>query len=365
MRERKILFLMLTAFSSMGGIEKFNRAFMKALLQLSFVKPFFAGLHDQKTDERYVPQQLFQPYHGKQLLFVLQNILRSFQQDELILGHINLAVIGVVFKFFKPFKKLTVICHGIEVFEPQTGLKKKVLQRADALLAVSNFTKEQLINVQQISSKKISIFPNTLDPYFELPSRFSKPGYLNKRYGIQEGDNILFTLTRLNSNEGYKGYDKVIRVLPKLLQQGIQVKYILAGKADAAEEQRMKALIRELRLEQHVMMPGYIADEEVTDHYLLSDVFVMPSKGEGFGIVYLEALACGLPVIAGNKDGSTEALQFGALGTLINPDDTNELYTAIKTVVQQSNDPQQLQQKMLSFFSFEKFTERLQQHVGA
>ena len=233
------------------------------------------------------------------------------------------------------------------------------------MLAVSNFTKEQLINVQQISSKKISIFPNTLDPYFELPNRFSKPGYLNKRYGIKEGDNILFTLTRLNSNEGYKGYDKVIRVLPMLLQQGIQVKYILAGKADAAEEQRMKALISELKLEQHVMMPGYIADEEVTDHYLLSDVFVMPSKGEGFGIVYLEAMACGLPVIAGNKDGSTEALQFGALGTLINPDDTNELYTAIKTVVQQSNDPQQLQQKMLNFFSFEKFTERLQQHVSA
>ena len=99
----------------MGGIEKFNRAFMKALLQLSFVKPFFAGLHDQKTDERYVPQQLFQPYHGKQLLFVLQNILRSFQQDELILGHINLAIIGVVFKFFKPSKKSKPLITGISI----------------------------------------------------------------------------------------------------------------------------------------------------------------------------------------------------------------------------------------------------------
>ncbi|MBY0476798.1 MAG: glycosyltransferase family 4 protein [Chitinophagaceae bacterium] len=365
MPERKILFLVLTAFSSMGGIEKFNRAFIKALLKFPLIKPTFAGMYDHTSDERYVPNNLFQSYQGKQIRFVLRNIISSLQQDELILGHINLAMIGVVFKLFRPSKKLTVICHGIEVFEPVTGLKKKLLQQADTILAVSNFTKDQLVNIQHINKEKISVFPNTLDPFFELPQRFSKPDYLKQRYQLKEDEQILFTLTRLNSNEGYKGYDKVIRVLPQLLQQGLQIKYILAGKADAAETQRMNALISELKLEQQVIMPGFIADEEVTDHYVLSDVFVMPSKGEGFGIVYVEAMACGLPVIAGNKDGSTEALQFGELGNLIDPDNSNELYTAIQTVLKQPNDPQQLQQKMLSFFSFEKYTERLQQHVRA
>jgi phosphatidyl-myo-inositol dimannoside synthase len=109
-----------------------------------------------------------------------------------------------------------------------------------------------------------------------------------------------------------------------------------------------------------VLMPGFVADEEVTDHYLLADVFVMPSKGEGFGIVYLEAMACGLPVIAGNKDGSTEALQFGELGTLIDPDDADELAAALVKALTTVHYSSEVQQNMLQYFSFERFKERLQ-----
>ena len=157
----------------------------------------------------------------------------------------------------------------------------------------------------------------------------------------------------------------MISILPQLLQDGLQVKYILAGKADATEAKRMLELISTLKLEQHVLMPGFITEEEVNDHYLVSDVFAMPSKGEGFGIVFLEAMACGLPVIAGNKDGSTEALQFGELGTLIDPDDQQQLKAAIKNVLQQKKESILLQQKMLSYFSFEKYKERLQQLLRA
>jgi glycosyltransferase involved in cell wall biosynthesis len=154
----------------------------------------------------------------------------------------------------------------------------------------------------------------------------------------------------------------VISVLPQLIKKGVSFKYILAGKADAAEKKRMQTLIEANGLQQYVLMPGFIADEEVTAHYLLADVFVMPSKGEGFGIVYVEAMACGLPVIAGNKDGSTEALQFGELGTLIDPDNEGQLLDAISHVLQQKKDEKKLQEKMLSFFSFEKYTERLERH---
>ena len=363
MKQRKILFLVLTAFSSTGGIEKFNRAFMSAMLQIQqslHFTSFFAGMYDEQVDEQYVPAKKFRAYAGNRLSFVMQSFFRSFVTDELIIGHINLAVIGVLYKFFMPNKKLTVICHGIEVFEPVSGLKKKVLQKADRILAVSSFTRQKLIDLQHVQQEKIIVFPNTLDPHFQLTTHFSKPAYLQQRYGINEQEKVIFTLTRLNSEEGYKGYDKLISILPQLMQEGLQVKYILAGKADATEAKRMQELIRTLNLEQHVIMPGFIADAEVNDHYLLSDVFVMPSKGEGFGIVFLEAMACGLPVIAGNKDGSTEALQFGELGTLIDPDDQEQLKAAIKNVLQQKKESTQLQQLMLSYFSFEKYKERLQ-----
>ncbi len=363
MQQRKIQFIVLTAFSSMGGIEKFNRAFMKAMIDLQQplnFKASFAGMYDDHSDAAYVPPESFQAYSGNRLRFVAQNFLQSLRVDELIIGHMNLAMVGVLYKFFRPSKKLTVICHGIEVFEPVSGMKKKLLQKADHILAVSSFTKNKLVELQQVPAEKISVFPNTLDPHFQLPAEFSKPAYLQKRYGLSEQDQVIFTLTRLNSEEGYKGYDKVISILPQLVKSGLSFKYILAGKADEAEKKRMQELIAANGLEEYVLMPGFIADEEVTAHYLLADVFVMPSKGEGFGIVYLEAMACGLPVIAGNKDGSVDALKNGELGTLIDPDDVLQLEQALQQVL--GNDQlqkQQLQNEVMKVFGFESYYERL------
>ncbi len=346
----------------MGGIEKFNRAFIKALADLSTslqLKATLGGMYDQRFDKDYTEQQTYHAFNGKKLQFVLWAVKQSLSQDVIILGHLNLAPIAVLLKLIAPKIKLIIICHGIEVFEPVGGFKKKALQQADQVLAVSSFTKQQLISKQGLSSEKITVFPNTIDPFFKFPVDFTKPAYLQQRYGIAPHERVILTLTRLNSNEGYKGYDTLVSILPELLKQSIPVKYILAGKADAKELQRMNALIKSLRLEQQVMMPGFIADEEITDHYLLADVFVMPSKGEGFGIVYTEAMACGLPVIAGNKDGSTEALQFGELGTLIDPDNADELKEALVQALALERKPKDVQENMLNHFSFEKFKDRL------
>lgn len=368
MKEKRILFLVLTAFSHMGGIEKFNRAFIKALMDLSLplsLRNSFAGMYDEQFDERYTKPAFYRAFKGQRIKFVLSALWQSFRQDVIILGHLNLAVIGVLIKLFSPQKKLVVICHGIEVFEPVGGVKKKVLQQADQILAVSSFTKQQLISKQGLDAEKIIVFPNTIDPFFQLPSTFVKPAYLQQRYGITANEKIIFTLTRLNSQEGYKGYDTLISVLPHLQQEQISFKYILAGKADAEELQRMQTLIASLDLEERVIMPGFLADEEVTDHYLLADVFVMPSKGEGFGIVYTEAMACGLPVIAGNKDGSTEALQFGKLGLLVDPDSEEEISATVVNALNKEKNPSKVQSDMLMYFSFEQFTERLKRIIEA
>ncbi|RXK57443.1 glycosyltransferase family 1 protein [Lacibacter luteus] len=362
MKQKKVLFLTLSTFSLTGGIEKFNRAFIKALGDLSQtvrLRSSAASMYDDAPDKQYIGQQLFSGSKGKRIQFVCSAFIKAMQQDVVILGHLNLALIGVLIKLFSPKKKLVVICHGIEVFTPVSGFKKKVLQKADRILAVSSYTKNQLIEQQQLQAEKISVFPNTIDPFFQLPADFAKPAYLQQRYGITEGERVLFTLTRLNSKEGYKGYDTLVTVLPKLVQQGIRFKYILAGKADAVELARMQALIKELQLEKYVALPGFVADDEVIDHYLLADVFAMPSKGEGFGIVYIEAMACGLAVVAGNKDGSTEALQFGKLGTLVDPDNADELAKALVHVLLQQAQPAKVQGEMLAFFSFERFKGRL------
>ena len=88
-------------------------------------------------------------------------------------------------------------------------------------------------------------------------------------------------------------------------------------------------MIRELGIESNVTLAGFVPDYELCSHYNLCDLFAMPSKGEGFGIVFLEALACGKPMIAGNKDGSVEAVLNGELGALVDPDNVAEIANAI------------------------------------
>jgi len=85
-----------------------------------------------------------------------------------------------------------------------------------------------------------------------------------------------------------------------------------------------------------VTLAGTVSDAELPDYYNLCDVFAMPSKGEGFGIVYLEALSCGKPVLAGNMDGSCDPLQHGQLGVLVNPDNTAEIAEALISILKRT-----------------------------
>lgn len=366
MQQRKILFLTLSSFSSTGGIEKFNRAFIFALSKWGAnhkMETKYSAMYDSGYNENYILSGKFRFYNGQRVAFVLQTVYEALKSDVLIIGHINLAVIGVAVKFLKPRKKVIVICHGIEVFEPLKGLKSKMLKQATHLLAVSAFTKKKLMEVHRVNSLNISVFPNTLDPFFKTPDHFTKPFYLKKRYQLNEDEKVIFTITRLNSNEGYKGYDKIVNILPGLINSGLKFKYILAGKADAEELSRMNELITRLNLQNQVILTGFIPDEELTDHYLLADVFVMPSKGEGFGIVFLEAMACGLQVIAGNKDGSTEPLRNGELGLLINPDNEDEIEQAILKALREVKDEQQkkqLQEQVMNHFGFQQYCKRLE-----
>lgn len=366
MESKKILFLTLTAFSQTGGIEKFNRCFAKVLNNLSdnnLIDASVSGLHDEKADERYISPARFKGYKHNKLHFVSSQLVKAGKFDTIILGHINLSVIAVNIKRFYKGKKLILIVHGIEAMEELKGQKKKALEICDEIWVVSEFTKQNLINRQKVNAAKIKVFFNTIDPFFNLPETFSKPKYLLDRYNIKDEQKILFTLTRLNYAEGYKGYDKVIKALPEVLKKFPQLKYFIAGKGEEKEINTIQQLIKQYQLEETVSLIGFLPESEVTDHYLMSDVFVMPSKKEGFGIVFIEALACGLNVIAGNKDGSVDALRNGELGTLIDPDDVGQLSKTIIKILEQRNNNtvdeirKQTQQKLLSYFGFTHFQE--------
>lgn len=214
---RRILFLTLTAFSKTGGIEKFNRSFSKALNDFSNAGKAvitISSVYDDKPDEKYVSSNNFRAYSGNRWLFILNELRNSRHYDEIIVGHINMALLLVFIKKFFPSKKIILILHGIEVMETVSGIKKKALDKCDEIWTVSEFTRQNVIRLQHQPAEKTKIFYNTIDPFFKLPQNFSKPVYLQERYNIAGGEKVLLTVTRLNHTENYKGYDKVIAALP-------------------------------------------------------------------------------------------------------------------------------------------------------
>jgi glycosyltransferase involved in cell wall biosynthesis len=250
-----------------------------------------------------------------------------------ILSHANLLLVGFFIKLFSPKTKLILIAHGIEVWEPFTGIRKRMLLKCDKILAVSQYTKDVLIQLNKVSRLKLQVLNNCLDPFLEEPVNKEKDAGLLAKYHISGADRVLMTLTRLAAKERYKGYDIVIESLCKLKATYPRLKYLIVGKYDEAEKQRLDKMITAHQLEGQVIFAGFVPDEALADHFNLADIYIMPSEKEGFGIVFIEAMYYNKPVIAGNRDGSVDALLNGQLGLLVNPVSEEEITSAIKKMI--------------------------------
>ena len=113
-----------------------------------------------------------------------------------------------------------------------------------------------------------------------------------------------------------KGFDQVMDILPQIRQEIPNIAYLIVG--DGSDRSRLEEKAKLMGIADNVVFAGRISESEKADHYRLADVYVMPSHG-GFGIVFLEAMACGIPVIGSKVDGSCEALKHGELGILVDP----------------------------------------------
>ncbi|MGV8879807.1 MAG: glycosyltransferase family 4 protein [Sphingobacteriaceae bacterium] len=368
----RILLLTLHTFQITGGIQKMCRVLAYTLQNISKKHryPFqMWSMYDRPQDlmPRYLDSGSFRGFSGNRINFTLGAIREGCRSRQVFISHINLAFIGLAIKVICPKTRVYLIAHGIEVWREVGYIKRHFLKRCDQVICVSEFTRQQMITNHQVTKNRTRVLNNGLDPFLELPDTFDKPETLLKRYGLTKNHQLLFTLTRLASSEKYKGYEQVFEVLHRLKDQFPAIRYILSGQYDLEEGIRIKALLKKYDVEGQVILTGFIDEEELIDHFLLSDIFVLPSKKEGFGIVFIEALSCGLPVIGGNMDGSTDALLNGELGTLIDPDDRDALEKAIVDYFFADISAQQrkeLQSKCVSHFGPEAYREAVEKILG-
>ncbi len=238
-----------------------------------------------------------------------------------------------------------VYVHGEEVniidsYDASRSRRRGTLARADAVVAVSRFTRDCLVSLMGVEPAKITLIPNGVDV-----SRFApRPARddLRRRYGLG-GRRVLLTVGRLSER---KGQDRVIEALPELLKAIPGLTYLLVG--DGPLRAVLEARARALRVQESVLFAGSVAPEELVDHYALAEAFIMANRElpsgetEGFGLVFLEANACGVPVVAGRAGGSVDAVTDGVNGLLVDGADPAAIAAAVMRIFQDEALRQQL-----------------------
>lgn len=357
-------------FEFKGGIQVYVAVFLEALQSLYPQSDYdFFLKHDTRSspDLSFLSHTKFHfygtwPLPLRTAVFATQLIgFGLWQRPSLVIAtHVNFTPAAYWLKRLAGVPYWT-IAYGTDAWNIEQKALQRGLHQADKILAIGTYTRDRLLKEQNLDPAKISILPCTVDA-----SRFqigSKPQYLLDRYRLTPEQRIILTVGRLDSTQQYKGYDQILHALPEIRRQIPNVHYILVGRG--GDRDRIEQLIAQLNLQNCVTLAGFVPDDEINDYYNLCDVFAMPSKGEGFGIVYLEALACGKPTLGGNQDGAIDALCHGELGVLVDPDDVGAIAQALIQILQGKYphpilyQPEVLRQKVIDTFGFERFKQRL------
>jgi glycosyltransferase involved in cell wall biosynthesis len=245
-----------------------------------------------------------------------------------VAGHPNLAPVVRAMRFTAPRVKSIICTHGVEVWEPLTRLRQMALRSANLVLAPSKYTAEQVAAVQGVATEKIRVLPWALDPQFEglAPQAAKSAAPAN----FPEG-RVVLTVGRWRADERYKGMDTLITALPRLLPRFPELQ--LAAVGDGDDRAWLEDLAEETGVERHVHFLSGLSYAELAACYAHCEMFALPSKGEGFGLVYLEAMVSGKPVIGGAHGGAPEVIDDGKTGYLVPHGDAAQLATAIETLL--------------------------------
>ena len=222
-------------------------------------------------------------------------------------------------------------------------------RRVTMAVAVSETTRGRFLAWAPVAPDAVRVVPNTFESGAFAPG--PRPDALLDRYGLHDR-RVVLTFGRLAGLERRKGFDVVLEALPALADAVPDVAYVIAGWGH--DRDRLEAKARALGVADRVVFTGYVPEEEKPDLYRLADCFAMPSRGEGFGIVLLEAMASGVPVVASSADASHEAVLHGDLGAIVDPGDPASVVEGIRDALgQEKGVPDGL-----DYFSRARFVER-------
>ena len=340
----RVLLLCTDAYGGHGGIALYNRDLAEALAARPDCEEVIVVPRVIRTKPRDIPPKVtFLAEAARGPIQYMRAIARArrARPDLVICGHVNLLPVACMIA-----RNPVLMVYGIEAWKSFPARSKHLLHRCAAIVSISEITRDRLLGWSRYKGKT-HLLPNAI--HAENYGIRPKPSDLVEQYGL-EGKRVLLTVGRLESEERYKGFDEVLETLPNLPGD---VVYVIAGTGN--DRPRLEEKAARLGIEQRVVFTGFFPDEGKLDLYSLADVYVMPSRGEGFGFVFLEALASGVPTIGSRQDGGREALLQGELGLLVDPSNAAEIEAAIRELL---NRKERVIPSRLEYFSFQNFVAR-------
>jgi len=318
-----------------GGIQRAGR-------HLALVMSEYAASH--KMEYRFLSLNESQDLHrirvaDKEFVFTgadrgkarfVANALRAVKRrPRLVLAaHPNLAPIVRAMRLLSPRMKSIVCAHGVEVWEPLATRRRNALRKASLVLSPSRATADHLTSVQGVAAERIRVLPWALDPDFAVKNSGAASNQLPANF--PQGGTIL-CVGRWLATERYKGMDTLILAMPRLLLRWPDVQLAIVGSGD--DRAWLENIARDSGVQRHVHFFSGLSYEQISACYQAAEIFALPSSGEGFGFVYLEAMAHGKPVIGGAHGGAPEVIVDGVTGYLVQHGDPVQLAASIDALL--------------------------------
>jgi phosphatidylinositol alpha-1,6-mannosyltransferase len=296
--------------------------------------------------------------------FVMAAMGLALKDAPIVLAaHPYLAIPARLMKMRSNGSKTIVMSHGIEVWNSLPFLRRRALLQADVLLAPSSDTARKLVEIQTAPAEKIRRLPWPVNS--EILQFADSPASLPLPPTFPAGP-VILTVGRWAASERYKGADDLIEAIAQLREAIPNVQLVVVGGGD--DLPRLRRLAADRGAGDRVTFFQGLSRDQLAACYARCDIFALPSTGEGFGIVFLEAMAFGKPVVGADSGGIPDLIENNLNGLLIPPRDLESLVAALKGLLHDATLRTQLgargAERVRGEYTFASFAMNLEQIIA-
>lgn len=307
--EQRVLALVTDAFGGYGGMAQYNRDFIGALAVVPEVQQVVVLPRQADDVCESLPPRVTQLAPVKSRPAYIAAALREARRVRptvVFCGHLYHGPLAVAVARATGARLVSQV-HGTEIWGPLRQLQRAALERSDMILTVSRDTRARVLAAVRVEPEQVPVLNNTVGDDYTPGDRAAA----RARFGFGT-EFVVLTVARLDPRDGYKGHDLIIPQIARLAAQGLDLCYVICG--TGRDHARLESIAARHGVADRVRFLGMVARTDLPDLYRATDLFALPSSGEGFGIAFIEAMACGTPAVGLAVGGAPDALGDGELG---------------------------------------------------